>query len=388
MDMSANKFIEEMKKIHGILLDFLDHGDNNEEKYQNLIQIFDDIKIHDDKFKIKLLLYLILKISNDHHRESEFFSKIEQILRFFKDDMKKNFSNHELFYIFKSNKRLLLFLHEENIMTIDEHIIQKIIQNDKYINSKYPQYFQPEIQPFINEPWFPKYDKKNEWVEDIEKELPADFYLKRKIGENDDEICKIIQKDLIKEFIVYVNKNSFPVNSTINQSIYETNNFLLKNKYIKLIEYAVFFGSIQIFNYLRQNAADLKQTLWIYAVHGQNPEIISFLDESKIIDDKYVHLAKNVSFDQVFKESIKCHHIDVSNYIQDNFLQNEKEILNDKLIFCLKYYNFLFMQCDIDNEDSFGYLCKYDYYLLVLILLKNKDININNGVVYTMTFLI
>ena len=122
---------------------------------------------------------------------------------------------------------------------MDEYIVKKIIKNEKYLNAKYPQYFQPEIQPFLNEEWFPKYET-NKLVADLKKELPSDFYENRKIGENDYGICKLIQKDLIEEFIIYANKNCYSVNSTINPSIYETNNFLFKYK-IKLIEYAAFF---------------------------------------------------------------------------------------------------------------------------------------------------
>ena len=128
MDISINEFLEEMEKIQTTLLDFLEHGDNDEEKYQNLIYIFNDIKIYDNQFKIKSLFYLILKISNNHYRETEFFNKIEKILQVFKDDMKKYFTNNELFHIFKSNKRLLLFLFEENMMIMDKSIVKKIIK--------------------------------------------------------------------------------------------------------------------------------------------------------------------------------------------------------------------------------------------------------------------
>ena len=62
--------------------------------------------------------------------------------------------------------------------------------------------------------------------------------------------CSLIQKDLIEEFTIYMNKNGYSINSTINLSIYETNNLLLKQFGITLIEYAAFFGSIQIFDYL------------------------------------------------------------------------------------------------------------------------------------------
>ena len=144
------------------------------------------------------------------------------------------------------------------------------------------------------------------------------------LGENDNEICKLIQKDLIEEFIIYVNKNFYPIKSTINSSIYETNNFLIKRvndddddyffryqKNITLIEYAVFFGSIQIFNYLRQNGAELNPSLWIFAVHGQNEEIIHFLEDNNILPSTFFYCFDSsvVSFELIFKESIKCHHI-------------------------------------------------------------------------------
>ena len=365
--MDIKNFLKEMKKIQTNLIDYLDHEDNKGEKYQNLINLFDEIKIHGDHMKIKPLLYLILNISNNCHRKSEFLGKIFSILQIFKDEMKKYFSNIELFHIFKSNKRLLLFLHEENMMTMDESIVNKFRNNKKYKNEKYQQYFQPEIQSFNNE--------KNE--------LPDNFFEKRKIGENDNVICKIIQKDLVKDFIIYINKNCCQVNSTINSSIYETNNFLLKKEYVEckeisLIEYAAFFGSIQIFNYLFLNGAEIKPSLWIYAVHGQNPDIIHCLEANKISPSQ----KDNVTFEQIFYESIKCHHINIANYILNNYLQNEIEYSNDTLINSLKYYNFMFIQSDIVNETSFYYLCKYDHYLLTLLLLKKIDIDINKKQIY------
>ena len=157
--MSIEKYIEEMKKIQENILDYIDSGTNIEEKYRDLNNLFDDIQIHNNQFKIKSLLYLIVKICNNHQRESGFFNKIERILYLFKNDMQKYFSNSELFHIFKSNKRLLLFLFEERIMIMDENIVKKIIKNQKYLSAKYPQYFQPEIQQFINEKWFQNMNK-------------------------------------------------------------------------------------------------------------------------------------------------------------------------------------------------------------------------------------
>ena len=46
---------------------------------------------------------------------------------------------------------------------------------------------------------------------------------------------------------------------------------------ITLIEYATFYGSIQIFKYLLNNNVGLTESLWMYAVHGQNSEIIDIM---------------------------------------------------------------------------------------------------------------
>ena len=49
-----------------------------------------------------------------------------------------------------------------------------------------------------------------------------------------------------------------------------------------LVEYAAFFGSIQIFKYLLVNQVKLIPSLWIYAIHSRNPEIIHLLEENNI----------------------------------------------------------------------------------------------------------
>ena len=126
-------------------------------------------------------------------------------------------------YIFKSNKKILLFLIEQQLIIVDEYIVKKITLKEKYIKAKYPQNF----LPFINEKWFPKYrynDETNEevngWVKEINRELP----------ENDIQICELIRKDMITEFVKYVTQNGVSLNAKIHPSIYETNLFLLNKK--------------------------------------------------------------------------------------------------------------------------------------------------------------
>ena len=56
----------------------------------------------------------------------------------------------------------------------------------------------------------------------------------------------------------------------------------MKNKNTTLIEYSAFYGSIQIFNFLRMNNVELSPSLWLYAIHGNNAELIHLLEENKV----------------------------------------------------------------------------------------------------------
>ena len=87
-----------------------------------------------------------------------------------------------------------------------------------------------------------------------------------------------------------------------------------------LIEYATFFGSIQIFNFLCINQVAFDSSLWSYAIHSNNAEMIHIL-ESKNNTDNFI--SDDKTYEGIFIESIKCHHNDFANYIKDNLL-NQK----------------------------------------------------------------
>ena len=56
-----------------------------------------------------------------------------------------------------------------------------------------------------------------------------------------------------------------PLTSKIKESFFETNPYLLENKEnMTLIEYAAFFGSIQIIQFLNLSSVPLKTSLWMY----------------------------------------------------------------------------------------------------------------------------
>ena len=140
--MDDNAYLEIMKSIHQSFLEYIDSENNLEndfEKFQNKII---NPNIFQSKLIFKSFLYLILEVSNNHSRAETFFSKIEQIFLYNKNEIIKKFSNHEIFNIFKTNKRILLFLIEEKILILDQFISIKLV-NPRYKN--YYTFFLPEI---------------------------------------------------------------------------------------------------------------------------------------------------------------------------------------------------------------------------------------------------
>ena len=106
------QYLEANKKIQKNLLDFIDNDENDEENFENLKHIFHDLNIQNDEYELTQLLLLISTICENHNRSPHFFIKMERILQLFKADIKKYYSNSEIFKIFSNNKRILLFLIE------------------------------------------------------------------------------------------------------------------------------------------------------------------------------------------------------------------------------------------------------------------------------------
>ena len=261
--MDGKAFIQEhinkMKCIQEEILEFLDNDESNENDLTILIQNFDDKQqFRNNKQELRILLHLLLKISNNHHRTSNFFFKIEKIIKTYQSCIVENFTNYDIFNIFKSNKRILLFLFDEKILVPDYNIFHMITKK-KYIERYYPHYFFKEFKNFYDE------ELTKQIQEEIEKEgiVTEKFDEIRKSGENHTILSKMIRNDQIEDFIIYINKTNIPLqNKKINNSIFETNSYLLKKSCPSLIEYATFFGSIRIFNYLKKIENELTPTLW------------------------------------------------------------------------------------------------------------------------------
>lgn len=120
----------------------------------------------------------------------------------------------------------------------------------------------------------------------------------------------------------------------------------------------------------------MKSSLWIYAVHSRNPDLIHLLEEYKI-------QPPNDSYFKCLKESMKCHHNEFVDYIQNNLidsnliLQSNNSYKNNIFSYSVHYHNYAYLLTNLKRRFAFNYLCKYNYIDLVKYFIKSKEIDIN-----------
>lgn len=383
--MEIKEELDKMRTIQSNLLQFIDEEDNCEENFENLIKLIEKPEILKDRYNLNELLHIILNIANYHHRGVDFFSKIENILQKIQAAIKTNFNNWELFKIFKSNKRILLFLFKKKIIKIDELILKKM-EKEKYETSDYLHYFSPEIKEFFEEKDIQEDIEFPKISENLIKFKPKDYNQNRMIGERDHILSSIIRNDQIDKFTDFIEKQNILLNDCLKESIFETN-LLLLCKNVSLIEYAAFYGSIKIFKYLLKSKIEIKNTTIIYqfAVHSNNEEMFDILEKNQI------KLENKDQIETVFIECIICHHNAIANKIRKKY-SNVKDIdaFNPKslIVFCLRYYNFLLLPQKINFHKTFCfYACIYNHSKIVQLLIEKKKINIAELNVFNLYFL-
>lgn len=90
MDVShIQEYMSNMKLIQEDLLYYLENEESNEVDFNEFKTSIKDKKIKRNKQLLVGTLRLLSRISENHHRNKGFIDKIEQILRFFCDKMKK-----------------------------------------------------------------------------------------------------------------------------------------------------------------------------------------------------------------------------------------------------------------------------------------------------------
>ena len=180
--MEINIYLNKMRDIQKYFLDYLDDQSSSHFDFQNFSLFFEDLEDEERNDILNELLHIISEISCNHHRTANFFDKIEEILKHFSNEIKRTFSNYEIYDIFQKNYRVLLFLFKENI-----------IQFDKIANLIYDDFFFYEKLSYLNQGPL----KLNELNEQSYK----NYEKNRKNGENESYICSLIRNDSVEEFI-------------------------------------------------------------------------------------------------------------------------------------------------------------------------------------------
>lgn len=358
--MEHQEYLNAKNEMYDAIIEYIENENPDNLDFYQIENIINEQNICESKEEIILLLRIIIKICDNHHRGLNFFQKFEKIFQFLFQHITRYLSNSELFQICKNNKWIVLFLIKNKIIAVDEEIVQLIFRQTKETNKYYHLFFYPEIMNFLNQ------QQKIEAKLHINEKNMKVFERKRLIGENDSYISQLIRNDSIDDFVSYIHQTNFYLSSKIKESIYETNSFLIENEPY-LIEYAAFYGSLQIFLYLKANNVSLYPSLWLYAIHGKNAEIIHHLENCHV-------KPPNGNYHSCFHEAIKCHHNDIANYFKNLF--NEKEKIDYKPIF--KYYNINQIPNEFGDSINFYYLCKYNYSKLVELYIKPRQISMKD----------
>ncbi|KAK8847104.1 hypothetical protein M9Y10_019684 [Tritrichomonas musculus] len=369
MQNSILNYINKKKEIQEKLLSFIDNEEEetNEQKYQDLLQYFDESKYNNYIGDNKEILIMLNKIALNHRRTSNFFERIEKILLDIQEPIKNRFLPYDIYCCFKNNKRILLFLIQNNFIKVDQNLVDQILYNRENYKAHYHagtiEYLFPEIKEFLPKKMYKKISGSIYHIEKInvqeDSNLPLFEELRSK-GENPSMICELIRKDSIDEFIEYVTRNGLLLNSSIKRSIFETNPLLNQKEYTSLIEYASFFGSVKIFNFLRMNKIEVQPSLMKFAIHSNNADMIHLIEEFMTKED----LPENF-YQLGFEETLKCHNFDLSEYFLNNFISNP--VLHKSV----KWMNFEYFPAEF-SHDIFYHLCKNDCYNYISVFFE-KD---------------
>lgn len=313
--MDIQDYLSKMNDIQYAILNFVESEDSKISSINNSLR---DNKIFQNKHEFKLILRLILSIYTEHHQTSNFFDRICIILKNYNSDIKKTFSDNEISTIFENNK-------------------------------------------------------------DLYKCLSSDSNTIFNTDDNESNICMIIQNDSIDEFISYIKETNTSLDSEIELISSKRNSILIEKK-PTIIEYASFCGSIQIIKYMSTQKVELlKPSMWLYAIHSNNIELIQFLIDNNV-------LPENNKYTNCFLEAVKCHHNSIADFIREKY--NPDFNVNELLVICLKYCNFKYLTIKM-LTDGFYFLCKYDYYTMIDILFNNQyNIDLNAIQIFIYFFLI
>ncbi|OHT04095.1 hypothetical protein TRFO_28467 [Tritrichomonas foetus] len=287
-------------------------------------------------YMFSAFLHLIACISITRPGVQSLNSKISSLLLILqtKYDFKSMFPPTIIFDMFERNKLMLLYLYQIGI--IDLETLKKKMYSELFI------YFFPEIKEA--DPTYFRIQGENYYISKACQYLDNidEFKRLREEGHSEDPVSKLIRNDDLNAFIDFLSKNNYSLDSMIGSSIFEPN-AEIRFSGPSVIEYAMIFGSINIFKYLWANKIKVSRSSLRYSIIGGNLEIIHILaDESNYeFNDEclqkcvlyhhdnileYLLTEKNVAFrnvygqgtDQIHNMLIKFNFIHFARFLREN----------------------------------------------------------------------
>lgn len=123
--MEIEKSIDQMKNNYKIILEFFESKPGAEiSKVQK--KVLNHVNKSNERDEIREIMQIISLISDNHHRGLDLISRTEQIISYINEKIKKNFTNQEIFEIFKKNKRILYYLFKIKTIIPDDYILHYI----------------------------------------------------------------------------------------------------------------------------------------------------------------------------------------------------------------------------------------------------------------------
>ncbi|KAK8857347.1 hypothetical protein M9Y10_015751 [Tritrichomonas musculus] len=220
LSQQTQKYLASKKDIYIAVLDYLESSEWSDEYFDNLIKIIDAQHLEKVQEEYEHFLYMIEHISNNHHRDETFIKKVFQIMQHYKPQIKQTLSNTQIFKIFQNNKKILLFLIENEIIKLDANIADSINNQYDKNGNRYRDFFYPELKPFLDQS---KIKAIESYLLSENENIFDNFDENRHIGENNSYICTLIRQDSVEDFISHVNRTNINLKSEIIPSIFETN---------------------------------------------------------------------------------------------------------------------------------------------------------------------
>lgn len=360
--MNYPDFFEKIKELDSLFQEYFEKEEFNESVYQSITDIISFQKMTEVRSKFKILINLMANIVSYHRVGHNFEEKFEKIIQFL--DIFKTFTPNQIFKFFRFSRRSLYYFFRHKLITPNDNMLKEIIKNN----------FHYYLFNYIPNSLY-TYKQCGYVIHSVAYSMPQNSQELLEIGENNFQICSLIRKDLVEEFVTYVSTNNFQLNTMIPLSYFETNPFLC-GKSVSLIQYAAFFGSIQIFQYLKMNSVYLDQSLWEFAIHGQSPEIIHLLEENRITLPKE-------KLPGLIEEAIKCHYSNIATYL----INKDDELKPDSFYrFAYTYYNFEFFLEEMNYGYIFLFACDYDYIDIAKDIIQEKGFQQHEELIFNNFF--